>query len=158
MIAFITAYEQYIYDAFDVQPCGFVKKPIQKKQLEHVLKIAMALCQNMKKLTYFVRGKEQWIYLTDIYYIVCNKRKIILKTVHGDIEYYGKLYDVEQKLQILDDNFIRISNFMIVNFRYANNVTYREIILMINGIQEKFNITQSYRVTAREKNMKRLCK
>lgn len=158
VISFISGHEQYVYEAFDVQPCGFIKKPIQKKQMEHVLEVAISLCKNMTKLTYSIKGKEQRIYLRDIYYVFCSKRKIILKTVNGDIEYYGKISDIEQELQMLDDNFIRISSYMIANFKYADKITYREIILEINGNKKTFSITQSYRVTAREKNQNRLCK
>lgn len=146
MIAFITGNYQYVYDVFDSQPCGFIKKPIEKEKIEYVFKKAVKLCDNIPAFSYSIRGKRNKIYLNDIYYIISDKRKIILKTRDGDKVYYEKMDEVEEKLQGMSSNFIRIGQSMIINARYIKEMDYQTVIVSPDGKKsEQFNISQKYR-------------
>lgn len=146
MIAFMTGHYQYVYDVFDAQPCGFIKKPIEKEKIEHVFKKAVKLCDNMPAFSYSSHGKRNRIYLNDIYYIISDKRKIILKTRDGDKIYYEKMNEVEKKLQEMSSNFIRIGQSMIINARYIKEIDYQTVIVSMDGKKsEQFNISQKYR-------------
>lgn len=152
LISFITEYVQYVFDVFDVQPCGFIKKPIEKKKLEHVFKMAVQLCNCMPIFQYSVKGKMRSIWVKDICYIMSENRKIIIKTVNGNESYYGKLDDVELTLQKFNDIFIRISKSVIINWMYVEEITYRDVTLNMMDKKETLGISQKNRVEIRKRS------
>lgn len=107
-IIFMIGHFQYIYDIFKVQPCGFVKKPVKKENVAHVFKIAVQLYDTMPVFYYKSNKSFYKVYLKDIYYIISQKRQIILKTAGNDKMYYGKLDETETELQRISSNFMRI--------------------------------------------------
>ncbi|EET88590.1 response regulator receiver protein [Clostridium carboxidivorans P7] len=57
------------------------------------------------------------IFLKDIMYIESEKRKLKIHTTYDIIEYYYKLYDIEQELS--GDDFFRCHKSYIVNLNYV---------------------------------------
>lgn len=148
-IIFMTGHYQYVYDVFEVQPVGFVKKPIRKEEIRHEFEKAARLCDLVPVFS-FSNGKNFYrIPLKNIYYLISEKRKVILYTTDGEEMYYGKLDDTEQKLREKSENFIRVGQSVIINMRYLKKINYHKATLEVKGNTLEFNISQKYRVQVR---------
>ena len=150
MIAFITGYSKYVWEVFDVQPCGFIRKPLKRENVEEVIYKAINVCDNMPTFSYGIRGKLRKVYLKDIYYITSEKRTIIMHTVQGECKFYGKMDEVESELKKRSNHFIRISQSTLINFKYLREIDYYTVVIEMNQIPQSFSISQRYRELARE--------
>ena len=91
----------------------------------------------------------QKIDVQDIYYFESENKIVKIHCTNNIIKFYGKLNDVEQKL---NDSFIRIHSSILVNSVYIAQFKYNEV-KMING--ELLPISQSRRQYIRKKQMDR---
>jgi DNA-binding LytR/AlgR family response regulator len=149
-IVFMTGHCQYVYDVFDVQPCGFVKKPIIKERIEHVFKKAAEITDAIPTLTFHKNRASYQLCLKDVVYISSNKRVITVYTTDGEKTFYGKIDEIERTLKEKSSFFVRISQSVIINANFTIDVGYRSVTLKINEEEKSFNISQSYRIQARE--------
>lgn len=150
VLAFITGYFHYVYKVFDVRPCGFIRKPFEREDVKHVLSMALKECDNTSVFKCSFNGSFYRIFLKDIYYVISNSRKISMITAGGTIQFYGKLKEVEEKLQIQSCNFLRISQSIILNTKYLKEMTYKQAIIITGRGEETFNISQKYQVQVRQ--------
>lgn len=153
LIIFMTGFYQYVYEVFDVQPLGFLRKPINKNEFEHVLNKALQQCDSMPALEYINKGHFYRVFLKDIWFVTSEKRQIILMLKNGEERYYGKMDEVEQSLLKISNNFWRISQSVIINTRYLKDINYHTVTLENGEDKWTFNISQAYRVKIREKCM-----
>ena len=86
----------------------------------------------------------QRIDVQDIYYFESENKIVKIHCINNIIKFYGKLNDVEQKL---NDSFIRIHSSILVNTVYIAQFKYNEV-KMING--ELLPISQSRRQDIRK--------
>lgn len=151
MIAFITGHQQFIHDVFDVQPCGFIEKPILKEKVEKVYKLIVRKCDELPKLDYSVNGNQKYIMLKEIIYLKSDGRKIKITGINNnDDEFYGKMDEIDDKLQKLSSSFARISQSYIINEKYIKAISYTEVVLNVNGNDVEFSISQKYRVQVKK--------
>lgn len=64
--------------------------------------------------------------------------------------FYGKMEEVEQKLNQLSNNFLRINQSIIINTRYIKEINYYSVVLEADNKKYVFNISQKYRVPVRK--------
>lgn len=150
MIAFITGHRQYIHDVFDVQPCGFIEKPILKENVKKVFELIVKKCDELPKLCYNVGGSQKSIMLREIVYLKSDSRKIIVTGIKGNDVFYGKMDEVDEKLQRLSSNFVRISQSYIINAKYIKSISYTEVVLNDNGKNTTLSISQRYRAQVKK--------
>lgn len=153
LIIFMTGFHQYVYEVFDVQPCGFLRKPLKWEEFEHVFERALGQCDSRPALEYNSKGHFYRVFLKDIWFITSEKRQIILMLKDGEERYYGKMDEVEQTLRSMSNNFWRISQSVIINTRYLKEISYHTVTLENGDDRWTFNISQAYRVSIREKCM-----
>jgi len=124
-IIFVTALEEYVYEAFDVNARHYLLKPIDKVKFSEVLRRAMDERETMQTvearedlfLSIKQKNLTQRVFLRDIYALeVCN-RKIKIHTQTETIEFYGKLGDLEQTL---GDDFVRCHRAYIVSLAHIS--------------------------------------
>lgn len=120
VIIFITAFKDYVFDAFDVRAFHYLLKPIDNEKLKSVLYSALSQFESKDK---FIIAKTIYksskILLKDIMYIEAYQRKLKVHTNYNIIEYYHKLSDMEQELQ--EHNFFRCHKSFIVNLEYVQS-------------------------------------
>lgn len=153
LIIFMTGFHQYVYEVFDVQPCGFLRKPLKREEFEHVFDRALEQCDSRPALEYSSKGCFYRVFLKDIWFITSRKRQIALMLKDGERTFYGKLDEVEQQLNAMSNNFWRISQSVIINTRYLKEISYHTLTLENDDDLWTFSISQSYRVLIREKCM-----
>ncbi len=130
ILIFITAYADYVFDAFDVGAFHYLAKPISDKKFEEVLHKAAEQFDKQKtnvKNTDIVRNDEKWIMVkrggvhitikvSDIIYAEIFNRKVVLYTTVESIEYYRKLKSLEDEV---GSNFYRPHRAYLVNLKYV---------------------------------------
>ena len=127
ILIFVTALEEYVFQAFDVGAFHYLVKPFEQEKFAEVLRNAIKQKINKKAnetefpkkespcLMITTDGKHLTVNLKDIVYAEVFNRKIIIHTMDGEIEYYGKMKELEQKAGEL---FYRSHRAYLVNLGY----------------------------------------
>lgn len=132
-LIFVTAMPEYVYEAFDVEAFHYLVKPFEDKKLREILERALQQLQDRAKtekprsnedkkphheepmLLVKRGGLSTRVFLQDIIYAEVFNRKVMLHTVNGDIEYYGKLTDLSEQAGA---DFYRTHRAYLVNLNY----------------------------------------
>lgn len=145
-LIYISSHEEYHLQLFDVQPSGFIKKPIDPEQFIHKLtstihKVIRKQQQGNKNFLHLQqKGKEVLIPFRNIMYLESNKRRVILHALDEQIDYYSTLNEEEKKLH--PNDFVRIHQSYIVNFYFIKEVSNRSVTLITGEalpISEKYS-------------------
>ncbi len=125
---FITAYEQYAIEAYDVQAFHYLVKPVNEKKLEEVLLKCCASLKEEKEQAVTVRKGTavRRIPFGEVLYLEVLDRKIYLHTAEETISFYGKLEELELALP---DNFFKCHRSYIVNFHHVQRYEKGDIQL-----------------------------
>lgn len=127
IIIFVTALDDFVFQAFDVGAFHYLVKPFDDRKFTEVLQNAIEQSEDrrgledagrkgeMPSLIITTGGKHIAVNLEDIVYAEVFDRKVILHTMDADIEYYGKMRELEEKA---GDEFYRIHRSFLVNFGY----------------------------------------
>ena len=131
VIIFVTGYEKYVYDAFDVDAFQYLVKPVNEQKFAEVFsraqdKILSEAEQKKKTLLIQYAGANKAIPIDNIYYMESQKHKMVLSTKDGKLEYYAKIGELEEELQ---GHFCRIHKGYLVNLSYVEEYSRTEIIL-----------------------------
>lgn len=131
IIIFITGYEQYVWQAFDVDAFHYLVKPVDERKFAEVFTRAAAriLAETQRsRNTLVVRhgGVNKVIPLDSIYYMESRNHKIVLHTKDGEMEYYGKLGELEKELE---GQFARIHKGYLVNLSHVEEYGRTEVAL-----------------------------
>lgn len=127
IIIFVTAWDDFVFRAFDVGAFHYLVKPFDDGKFAEVLQNAVKQFEDRKKsendgrkkekpsLMITTGGKHITVNLEDIVYAEVFDRKVILHTMDSDIEYYGKMKELEEKA---GDEFFRTHRSFLVNFGF----------------------------------------
>lgn len=138
ILIFVTVFEDYVFQAFDVGAFHYLIKPFDDAKFEEVLRNAVKQLEDRKNnvvkeainevssLIINTKGKHISVKFKDIVYAEVFNRKIILHTINEDIEYYGKMKDLEAKA---GNNFYRSHRAYLVNFNYIKKYDATTIYL-----------------------------
>ena len=134
IIIFVTGYEKYVYDAFDVGAFQYLVKPVDEQKFSEVFGRAMGQIlseaeQGKKKLVIQYAGEGKAIPLNDIYYMESRNHNIVLYLKSGNIEYYAKIGDLEEELV---GQFFRIHRGYLINLFHVEGYDKTEV-RMANG-------------------------
>ncbi|MDE6916068.1 MAG: LytTR family DNA-binding domain-containing protein [Lachnospiraceae bacterium] len=128
ILIFVTALDDFVFQAFDVGAFHYLVKPFDDGKFAEVLHNAVEQYEDRKKLDGAGRngelprlmittgGKHITVNLEDIVYAEVFDRKVILHTMDADIEYYGKMKELEEKA---GDEFYRTHRSFLVNFGFV---------------------------------------
>lgn len=145
IIIFVTGYEKYMNQAFDVSAFHYLLKPIDEEKFRNVFGRALnelyAAGERTKRYI-LVRnsGTQQKVYIKDIYYIESANKKVIIHTRTGILDSYGKMDEWEQ---MTGSGFYRCHRCYLVNMEQI--VSYNaDTIKVVNGdklilAQKKYN-------------------
>lgn len=137
ILIFVTALEEYVFQAFDVGAFHYLVKPIDDIKFEEVLRNAAEQFEDRKNkefegtkdvssLIITTGGKHITVNPEDIVYAEVFDRKVILHTINEDIEYYGKMKELETKV---GEDFYRPHRAYLVNFNYIRKYDATTIYL-----------------------------
>ena len=136
ILIFITAIEEYVFQAFDVGAFHYLVKPFSDEKFEQVVRRAIASVRERtsdkadeKYMMIQLGGTHRKIFLRDIVYAEVFNRKVMVHTRDADIEYYGKLQDLAD---LAGADFFRTHRSYLVHFKYV--VKYDAgCVTLVNG-------------------------
>ena len=133
VIIFVTGYDRYVFDAFDVGAFHYLLKPVDEERFARVFARAveqiMAERENPQRgrvLTLQSGSTSRTISLDSIYYIESSDHKVVLHLRDGDFACYAKIRDLELELQ---GQFFRIHKGYLVNLSYVDGYGKAEVTL-----------------------------
>ena len=127
IIIFVTGYEKYVYDAFDVGAFQYLLKPIDEGRFAEIFQRAAQQTGQGKRVLMIQYGNtEKTIPLGDIYYMESQNHKIAVHMKDGVLEYYAKMSDLEEELQ---GQFCRVHKGYLVNLPYVDEYNKTEVTL-----------------------------
>ena len=135
IIIFVTAMEDYVFQAFDVGAFHYIVKPIDDEKFADVLCKAV---EEWKSQSVHIRepeekymminngGVHRKVIIEDIVYVEVFNRKVVIHKLNDEIEYYGKLSDLEA---LVGDNFFRPHRAYLINLKYVEKYNATTIYL-----------------------------
>lgn len=145
-IIFCTMHDDFVFTSFQFNPFYFIRKSHLEEDIVHAVRKFKKVFQN-KYLIYKVEREDKKILLTKIVYLESLKNYIVFHTFDNDtIKLRSSIKEVQS---LLNDNFVRISNGIIVNIEYikainSKNVTVANGISFIIGRSYKDNVIYRY--------------
>ena len=131
VIIFVTGYERYVFDAFDVGAFQYLLKPVDEEKFAQVFTRAAAQIGTAREkpgpvLTLQSANASKTVPLDSIYYIESSNHKVELHLKDGVFACYAKIGDLELELQ---DQFFRIHKGYLVNLSYVDGYSKSEVTL-----------------------------
>lgn len=148
IIVFVTAVEEYVFEAFDVGAVQYLVKPFDRSKLVETIKKAVDLAKeknNIKALsqmsgsveakrsiTIKSGGVNRRIILSEIGYAEVLEHRIILHMNDKErIEYYGKMSDLEKAT---GDDFFRVHRAYLINLSYVRSYDAKTVSILGDSI------------------------
>jgi len=125
VLIFVTAVDEYVFQAFDVGAFHYIVKPIEDAKFADVLQKAVdevnfrSTKEQVPEERYLMinnSGVHTKVILDEIVYAEVFNRKIVIHKMNETIEYYGKMSDLEE---LAGDNFFRPHRAYLINFKYV---------------------------------------
>lgn len=134
VIIFVTGFEEYVYDAFDVGAFQYLLKPIDEKKFVRVFEraaeqILSEAARQKKKLVIQHANTSRVILAEDVYYMESQGHKVAIHMKDELLEYYAKIGELEEELQ---GWFFRIHKGYLVNLACVDEYNKTEVTL-VNG-------------------------
>ena len=133
VIIFVTGYERYVFDAFDVGAFQYLLKPVDEEKFAQVfaraveqIKAGRVQPQLSHALTLQSAGTSRTVPLDSIYYIESSNHKVVLCLKDGAFSCYAKIRDLEAEL---GDQFFRVHKGYLVNLAYVEGYSKTELTL-----------------------------
>ncbi len=133
VIIFVTGYERYVFDAFDVGAFQYLMKPVDEGKFAQVFARAVEQIiagrenpQRIRTLTFQFANANKIVPLDSIYYIESSNHKVVLHMKDGESAYYARIRDLESELQ---NQFFRIHKGYLVNLSYVCGYSKAEVSL-----------------------------
>lgn len=148
ILFFISYHDQYCKEIINVQPFGFIDKPVSEVKLESALKEAFkAMSQKEEIFEYTYKKVPYKILVSKIRYFESDKREVNLYSTDGVYSFYKKLDEVEAQLEQMNIKFLRISKSYLVNMNYVKEFRF-EIVVMDDS--KEFKIGPKYKDKVRK--------
>jgi len=135
ILIFVTAVEEYVFQAFDVGAFNYIVKPIDDGKFSDVLHRAVDEWNSQVKevkepeeryVLINSSGVHTKVVLDEIVYAEVFNRKIVIHKMSEKIEYYGKMSDLEA---LAGDSFFRPHRAYLINFKYVEKYDATTIYL-----------------------------
>lgn len=113
-IIFITSYQEYALEAFEVEAVHYLLKPVTDERLYVAMDRAIRRSKQVddQTLTLTKAGEAHVILVCDILYCEVLNHRVSIHTAQGTFDYFGTLDVLETRL---DERFFRCHRSFIVN-------------------------------------------
>lgn len=134
ILIFVTAWKEYVFNAFDLEAFHYLLKPLDEQKFLEVLQKAfhkLLVKEERKSGAFTVKTLDGFrtVKQSDIYYAENIARKIVLHTKQGSIAYYDKMIHLQEQL---GSGFFRCHRGYLVSLDKVRKYDSREIEL-VNG-------------------------
>ena len=133
VIIFVSGYERYVFDAFDVEAFQYLLKPVDEEKFAQVFARAVEhVTANRdhppvsRGLTLQSAGVSRTVLPENIRYVESSDHKVVLHLKDGEFSCYGKLRDLEAEL---GDSFCRVHKGYLVSLACVEGYGKTELTL-----------------------------
>ena len=135
ILIFVTAIENYVFQAFDVGAFHYIVKPIDDMKFAEVLKRSVdelnlenlnVKAPEEKHIMINNGGVHRKVVIEDIIYAEVFNRKVVIHKPDETIEYYGKMSDLEA---LAGESFFRPHRAYLINLKYVEKYDANTIYL-----------------------------
>lgn len=136
LIIFVSSYDRYLMELFQLDVFSFVKKPIDPDSFAKTfLEANQKICNKNAFFVFKYKNREYKILCKDILYFESKGRQVNIFMRNGDIHIFnGKLSEVEKGLENGKIPFLRIHQSYLVNYFLIKSRSKADITL-INGME-----------------------
>ena len=145
VIVFVTAVEELVFQAFDVDAIQYIVKPFDKSKLQDAIRKSVSTAEEQKNIDHILSSDEAGkdnsrffvvksggintrVILADIAYAEIFDRRIVLHMHDKEcIEYYGRMSDLEQAA---GNDFFRIHRAYLINLKYVTSYDCRSVCVL----------------------------
>lgn len=132
-IVFISSYEEYAMQLFQVRPFDFLIKPLSRDMIVHIFEKYRRIYDCDQKFFEYKLGKHtEKISLAEIMYFVCEQRKICIVTNSKKEYFYGNMRDLRKTFDV--KGFWSVHNSYIINVKYVKLFRENEIIMCDDSV------------------------
>ncbi len=147
-IVFLTNFNEYMEDVFQVQTFDYILKPVTKEKLFPVVnKIIKYLDLEDNYLSFDYKRIAYNLKLSNIVCFEKQKRIVIIHTTQEDFQ---AIMSTQELLEKLNDNFVQVHTSYIVNTKFIKEVGTNYIILMGNTISIEIPMSRKFKLQARD--------
>lgn len=136
VIIYVTSYEKYTLESFEVSPFRYLIKPIEKDAFHMVLEQAINEVMLKNQYLFFKAKNRQYQVKCDRIVTIMSEKGRMVEIHTSDsedvISFYGKIKDIEKLLNPF--SFVKINPGTIVNLNFVYIITNSEIKLTTNEI------------------------
>ncbi len=143
-LIFVTALEEYVFQAFDVGAFHYLVKPVSEGKLQEVLGHAIERVEEKEAKKPQGEAENSWreeksiviksgsisnrILLGNVIYAEVYNRKIVIYQTDGKVEYYGRMAELEK---MAGEDFFRSHRAYLIHFKYV--VKYDASMIWLEG-------------------------
>lgn len=128
-IIFLTSYSEYVFQCFDYEPLGFVRKKHFEIEFEPiVIKALEKVNKSQKQLVFFKTTEgDVKIHESEIIYFEKIGKSVKIKTISGCFEVVYQLSELQDMLD--KEKFFMIYRSIVVNMDYVSRVDRDQVVL-----------------------------
>ena len=143
ILIFVSAYDSYFRQLFEVEPFRFLDKPLDEKIFrEYFLLAYKRISSQNERFAFRFEKRIYQLPLREIVYFESNLRLIYIHGKDREYRFYGKLNQVQEQMEKMSRYFIRIQRSYLVNYYHILSMNGREVEL-ITG--EKLPVSKEYK-------------
>lgn len=132
-LIYVTLYDSYMKEVFEVTPSGFIVKPLDQKEFEKTFHRVLQTVIGQDAYYRFRYNKEEYkLLIRDILYFTSDLRKTYIIEEGGRYMEYRKLNDISKILGQGKGMFVRIHKSYLVNYRHIVRFSY-DTVKLSNG-------------------------
>lgn len=129
-LIYVTSYDSYMKEVFEVTPSGFIVKPLNQKEFETTFCRVMRTVIGQDAYYRFRYKKEEYkLLIRNILYFTSDLRKTYIVEEGGRYMEYRKLNDISKNLGQENGMFVRIHKSYLVNYRHIVRFSYDTVKL-----------------------------
>ena len=143
ILIFVSAYDSYFRQLFEVEPFRFLDKPLDEKIFrEYFLLAYKRISTQNERFAFRFEKRIYQLPLREIVYFESNLRLIYIHGKDREYRFYGKLNQVQEQMEKMSRYFIRIQRSYLVNYYHILSMNGKEVEL-ITG--EKLPVSKEYK-------------
>lgn len=136
LIIYVTSYDKYTMDSFEVSPFRYLLKPVDYEKIEKVFSAAVDEILNNHASLFFKCNNEQiQINCEDIISIVSENGRmvrVITREEQPEDLFYAKIKDIEKQLNPFV--FVKVNQGTIINLNFVHIISSEEVHLTTGGM------------------------
>jgi DNA-binding LytR/AlgR family response regulator len=132
-ILFVTGYEQFVFEGYDVGAVSYLLKPVNEKKLVEALERMLEMSHKNKDLI-FIEGKDscEKVYLTEIVYVESDRHNSIVQTTKDEMIATQGISHFWERLK--EKGFCMPHRSYLVNISRIRKIT-KEVVVMDGGYE-----------------------